>query len=164
VAAGDTLLIFTPHQNDAPASNYATFDTRNGVLVLAFDQTTAEAAVFRGILPRHYTGRGVTVYLHFCTASATSGNAGWDVAFARLGDGSQNLASFSYATAQTVTAVAVPGTTGLPKIVSVAVSNGTNMNSVAVGESFLLRVRRDTSVGTNATGDLQLIAVEIREQ
>jgi hypothetical protein len=34
MASGDTLAVFFPAMSEPPSSNYATFDTRNGVLVL----------------------------------------------------------------------------------------------------------------------------------
>lgn len=162
MASGSTLLIFKPQDNEPPSSNYATLDTRNGHLVLDFDDTTAEAAVFRGVMPRSYESGGVTVYIHYACTSATTGTAGWTVEFERVSDSQQDIDSDGFASAQTVTAVTVPGTSGHVDIVNVAVTNGANMDSVAVGESFRLRVKRDVTNDT-ATGDLELYAVEIKE-
>jgi hypothetical protein len=67
-----TLFAF---DNEPPASNYATLDTRNGHPVLDFDATTGEAAIFTFILPRSYNGGGLTVELGRSptTATASSG-------------------------------------------------------------------------------------------
>jgi hypothetical protein len=162
MASGQTLCVFTPQNNEPPASNYATVDDRNGHKVLDFDATTQEAAVFKGVLPRHYAGGGITVYVHYAASSATTGTGGWDVAFERVGDGAQDLDSDGFATAQTITAATVPGTAGLVDILNVAVSDGANIDSIAVGETFRLRVRRDVANDT-ATGDLELVAVELKE-
>lgn len=162
MASGNTLVVFTALQNNPPSSNPATINSRNGTPVLEFDTTTQETAIFLGVLPRHYAGGGVTVYLHWAAASATSGTIGWDVAVERIGNGSQDIDSDSFASAATVTAATVPGTSGNVSITSVGITDGANIDSVAVGEAFRLRVRRDVSNDT-ATGDAQLLAVEIKE-
>jgi hypothetical protein len=162
MASGQTLLAFYPQDNEPPAANFATLDYRNGHPVLDFDPTTQEAAIFSGVLPRNYAGGGITVYLHFAASSATSGTGGWDVAFERIGDGQQDIDADGFASAQTVTAVTVPGTSGHVKIASVAIANGANLDSLAVGEAFRLRVRRDVANDT-AAGDLELVAVELKE-
>lgn len=162
MASGNTLLQFHALDNEPPASNFATLDLRNGHAVLDFDTTTQETAIFTGVVPRNYAGGGITVYVHWAASSATTGTGGWDVAFERIGDGQQDIDSDGFATAQTVTAATVPGTSGNVKITNVAVSNGANMDSIAVGEAFRLRVRRDVA-NDSAAGDLELVAVELKE-
>lgn len=162
MASGATLLVFRAGDNEPPLTNYATLDTRNRHLVLDFDTTTQEAAVFRGVVPRLYGGGGITVYLHWAATSATSGTIGWDVAFERIGAAQQDIDSDGFATAQTVTAATVDGTSGNVTITNVAVTNGANMDSIAVGEMFRLRVRRDVANDT-AAGDAELLAVELKE-
>lgn len=71
MASGDTLAVFIPQANEPPSSNYATFDTRNGILVLDFDGTTSESAVFRGILPGNYAGGGLTLVIYWMAGSKT---------------------------------------------------------------------------------------------
>ena len=162
MASGDTLLVFKPIDNEPPASNYATIDQRNSHMVLDFDTTTGEAAVFSGVIPRNYAGSGITVYIHYAMTSATTGTCGWLVGFERIGDAQQDIDSDGFAADQTVTAVTVDGTTGNVDIVNVAVSNGANMDSIAVGESFRLKITRDVANDT-AAGDAELIAVELKE-
>ena len=162
MASGDTLLIFTTLANEPPAANYATPDVRNSHPVLNFDTTTAEAAVFKAILPRHYAGGGITVYVHWCAASATTGTGGWTVAFERVSNSVQDIDADGFAGEQTITAATVPATSGHVTITSVAVTNGANMDSIAVGEAFRLRITRDVA-NDSAAGDLQLFAVELTE-
>jgi len=162
MASGDTLLTFGPLDNSPPSSNPATFDARNGHQVLDFDDTTAEGAVFKAILPQHYAGGGITVFVHWSATSATSGTVGWTVEFERIGDSQQDVDSDGFASAQTVTAVTVPGTSGHVDITSVSISNGANMDSIAVGELFRLRIKRDVA-SDNASGDAELHAIELRE-
>jgi hypothetical protein len=162
MATGQTLIQFNALNNEPPASNFATLDRRNGHNCLDFDGSTQEAAVFRGILPRNYSGLGITVYVHWAATSATTGTIGWDVAFERIGDSQQDVDADGFATAQTITAVTVPGTSGHVDITNVAVTNGANIDSIAVGEMFRVRIRRDVANDT-AVGDAELFAVELKE-
>ena len=162
MASGDTLLTFTPLANQPPASTYATFDTRNGHVVLDFDASADEVAVFGDVLPRHYAGGGVTVTLVWMATTATSGNVVWSVAIER-DDTATDLDTDSFATANTATAAA-PATSGAPAYTTIAFTNGAQMDSLAVGEAFRLKVQRTVSSGSDtATGDAELLAVEIKE-
>jgi hypothetical protein len=161
MSSGDTLLQFTPDSYEPPASNYATLDVRNQHPVLDFDDTTQEGALFSAILPRHYSGGGMTVYAHWSATSAVTGTIGWDVAIERVGT-AQDTDSDSFASAQTITAATVSGTSGIVTITNVAISDGANIDSVAVGELFRLRIRRDVANDT-AVGDAELHGIEIKE-
>lgn len=165
MASGNTLLVLHPFDNEPPASNYATIDLRNLHPVLDFDDTTAEAAIFTAVLPRHYAGGGITVYLHYAMTSATTGKVRWEVSIERIGDGSQDIDADGFATEQGVNVDPVPGTSGNVDIVSVAFTDGAQMDSVAAGEAFRLKVVRDSADGTNdtASGDAELVAVEVKE-
>lgn len=162
MATGDTLLIFTPLHNEPPSSNPATLDIRNQHPVLDFDDTTNESAVFSGIVPRIYAGGGMTVYLHYAMTSAVSGDIDWDVAFERIGDQQQDIDSDSFAAVQSVDNTTVPATSGLVDIVNIAFTDGAQIDSIAVGEAFRLKVTRDAASDT-AAGDAELVGVEIKE-
>lgn len=161
MASGDTLLIFTPLSNEPPASVPALLDLRNSHPILNFDDSTNWSAVFTAIMPRNYAGGGLTVYIHFA-AVATSGDVDWDVSFERIGDQQQDIDSDGFAAVQSADNTTVPGTSGLVDIVSVAFTNGAQMDSIAVGESFRIKVTRD-AVSDTAVGYAQLVAVEIEE-
>lgn len=160
--AVEILLSFTPQCNEPPASNFATFDTRNNHPVLDFDDTTNESAVFRGIMPNHYTGNGVTVVLHYAMTSAEANTVDWDVAFERIGDQQLDIDGDSFAEVNSVDNTTVPGTSGLVDIVSIAFTDGADMDSIAAGEGFRLKVTRDAS-SDDASGDAELLFVEIKE-
>ena len=163
MASGDTLLILHPFNNEPPAANYATLDLRNIHPVLDFDATTNESAIFSAIMPRNYAGTtGVTVYLHYSMSSAEADTVDWDVAFERIGDQELDVDGDSFAAVNSVDDTTVPGTTGLVDIVSVAFTDGADMDSVAVGELFRIQVIRDAT-SDDATGDAELHAVEIKE-
>ena len=163
MASGDTLLIFRPQDNEPVASNFATIDTRNLHPVLDFDATTNESAVFSAVMPRSYAGTtGLTVFLHYALTSATTGNTDWDVAFERIGDQQLDIDGDSFAAVNSVDNTTVPGTAGLVDIVSITFTDGADMDSVAVGEGFRMKVTRDAAADT-AAGDAELRFVEIKE-
>lgn len=163
MASGDTLVTFIPQANEPPSSNYATLDLRNSHPVLDFDDTTNESAVFSAIMPRNYAGTtGVTVYIHYAMTSATADTIDWDVSFERIGDQQLDIDGDSFAAVNSVDDTTVPGTSGNVDIVSVTFTDGVDMDSVAVGEGFRLKVTRDAA-SDDATGDAELRFVEIKE-
>ena len=162
MASGDSLLAFYPADNEPVASNYATLGTRNQQPHLAFDDTTNESAVFSAVMPRSYAGGGLTVYIHYKMASAVADTIDWDVSFERIGDGQQDTDSDGFAAANSVDNSTVPGTSGHVDIVNVTFTDGADMDSIAVGELFRLKLTRDAS-SDDATGDGQMVAIEIKE-
>jgi len=164
MATGDTLDTIFPENNKPPAANYATQDTRNNHDVLDFDAATNESAVFKRIMPRAYAGGGLTVYIHYSMTSASAAtDIDWDVAFERIGDQQQDVGSDGFATVNSVDNTTVPtGASGLVDIVNVTFTDGADMDSVAVGESYRMKVTRD-AVSDTAAGDAELHAIEIKE-
>lgn len=163
MASGDTLCIVLPADNEPPSTNFATFDLRNGHGCLDFDTTTQETAIFTALMPQHYAGGNIVVYVHYAMSTATSGTCGWDVTIERIGDQQQDIDSDGWATAKTIAAVTVPGTSGNVDIVNVTLTAGaTDTDSVAAGETFRIRLRRDVANDT-ATGDAEFVALELRE-
>ena len=160
MASGNTLAIFTPRDNEPPATNYATLNLSATALhpTLDFDTTTQEAAVFTRVMPRHYSGGGITVYVCWAIA-ATTGTVGWTVEFERV---NTVITSDSYASAQTITAATVSGSTLVPSITNVAVTDGANIDSIAVGDTFRVRLKRDVSNDT-AAGDAFFLSMELKE-
>lgn len=165
MASGDTLYVFTPHSNQPPATIFATFDTRNGHLVLDFDGAADEEAVFEGVLPRRYGGGGLTVNIHCAFTSATSGSVRWQAAFERIDASSLDIDADSFAAFNSGGGTA-PGTSGQVIVVAVTFTDGAQMDSLAVGEAFRLKIRRDAD-GTSGTDDIttdaELLRVEIKE-
>lgn len=162
MASGDSLLTFHPFHNEPPASNFATLDTRNLHPVLDFDAATNEDAVFTGVMPQHYDGGGVTVRIGYSMTSATTGDVDLDVAFERIGDQQLDVDADSFAAVNSIDNTTVPGTSGNVDVVSVTFTDGADMDSVAAGEQFRLKVTRD-AVSDTASGDLELHFVEIQE-
>jgi hypothetical protein len=163
MASGDTLLIFRPYDNEPPSTNYATLDVRNLHPCLDFDASTNEEAVFSAVMPQNYAGTtGVTTYIHYAMSSATSNTVDWDAAWELIGDQQLDIDADSFAAANSVDNTTVPGTSGLVDIVSIAFTDGADMDSVAAGDSFRIKITRDAT-NDDATGDAELYKVEIRE-
>lgn len=155
-----TPILFRPYDAELPASNYAQIDTRNNHTVLAFDQTTVETVYFTGVLPNTYAGGGLTVDIDW-VAVPTSGNVAWNVAIEAISG--QDIDSDGFASDNAVAGVAVNGTSGIKSRSTATISNGANMDSLAAGDPFRLRLKRDTSTGSNAAGDAQVLIVSVRE-
>lgn len=156
------LAVFIP-PGEPPASNYATFDTRNQHPVLDFDDSTDESIVFTGILGAHYAGGGVTVYLYLTDTNDTNSahKSYWDVSFERMIG--LDIDSDSFAAAQSGN-ISPNGTSGIPVVLSIAFTDGAQMDSVAAGEIFRLKVTRDADNGSDDwSGDAELLAVKIME-
>jgi hypothetical protein len=157
-----TIAFFTALDNEPPATNFATFDTRNSHLVLDFDTVTQEAAIFRGIIPEGINLlSGCSVITQWAATSATTGTIGWDVAFERIASNGINLGTDSFDTPQTITATTVPSTSGITLTTSVTFTQAQLPSSLTNGNMYRLRVRRDV-VNDTASGDAELLGLEIR--
>lgn len=165
MASGDILAIFSPLNNEPPASSFATFDTRNSYPVLDFDDSTDEAAIFRGFMPTNYSGGGFTVIVLWMATSATSGAISLDVAFMSVSDDADDLdtktfAAFNNANPTTASA------SGEVDYTSITFTDGADSDSVAAGELFFLKVQRDgngTTSTDSMTGDMELVQVIVKE-
>lgn len=166
MATGDTLCVFLPSDNRPPSSNAATQDQRNLHDVLDFDGSTDEEAVFTGVLPRHYDGGGLSIVSGWTATSATSGSFRVQMDIERVADGGTDVDSDSFTGSFQSAGGTANGTSGILDYVTVTFTDGAQMDSLAVGEKFRLKVRRDadgTSGTDDITTDLELHFVEVRE-
>lgn len=165
MASGNHLAQFTPQSNEPPASAFATVDLRNSHIVLDFDGSTDEEAVFSGVLPANYAGGGLTIDTFWAFTSATSGSLRVQAAIERIDASSLDIDADSFAAFQSAGGTA-PGTSGQVIKVSVALTDGAQIDSLAAGEAFRLKIRRDAD-GTSGTDDIatdaELLAVVIKE-
>ena len=122
-----------------------------------FDDTTEESAVFLGIIPEAASlGSGLIVKIHWTATSATSGDCRWG---AQIQRNTTDLDSDSFDTATEGTST-TNGTSGIITVTSLTL---TNIDSVAAGDSFRLKIYRDvTDAADTMTGDAELVAVEVR--
>ena len=156
-AAGTkTYAVFTPLDNEPPASDYATIDTVNSISVLDFDGTTQESAIFRSMIPEGASFSNILATLYF-TASTVTGGVMWGVQYEKLigagitGDrftgGVTGLATLSGATSTPV------GITLL----------STSYGGLTVGDPYRVKVYRDAANASDSmAGDAELLIVEIR--
>lgn len=152
-----TYAVFTPLNNQPPATAYATLDSRNSIAVLDFDTTTEEWAIFVGIMPEAASlGSGLIVKIHWMATSATSGDCRWGVQFQR---NNTDLDSDSWDTTTEATST-TNGTSGIITITSIT---STNIDGITAGDSYRLKVYRDVSDAADTmSGDAELVAVEVR--
>lgn len=163
MASGELIAIFAPLGYEPPLANYAQIGVRNGHPTLDFDTTTQEVAIWSGVMPPSYAGGNLVVAVIWCAATATTGTIGWDVTFERIDAGTLDIDADSFATAQTVTATTVPAASGVTAATSVTCTAGsTGTDSIAAGDPFRLRIRRDVA-NDNAAGDAQALIVTVKE-
>jgi hypothetical protein len=144
-----------------PASNFATFDTRNSIVVLDFDASTAETAVFVGIIPEGADlSAGLAVRLIWMATTAITGDVMWESAIER---GNTDLDSDSFGTAKTTTTT-TSGTSGIPVTTTIN-HDAAEIDGVLVGELVRVRVRRVAADSADTmSGDAELIALELRSR
>lgn len=165
MATGNTLCVFGPQDNEPPAASFATLDLRNSHPVLDFDGAADEEAVFTSVLPTQYSGLGLDINTWWSFTSATSGSLRVQAALERIDVSSLDIDADSFASFGSAGGTA-PGTSGQVIKVTVALTDGANMDSLAAGEAFRLKIRRDAD-GTSGTDDIasdaELVAVVIEE-
>jgi len=166
MASGDTLAYFTALNGRPPSSNFATLDSRNGVDVLDFDDTTDESVEFGGVMPRHYAGTtGVTVTVGWMATSATTGTISLDAAFKSVTDDADDIDTKAYAAANNANPTTASAS-GEVDYATITFTDGADMDSVAAGEYFQLKITRDANGTTSTdsmTGDMELVFVEVKE-
>jgi len=152
-----TYGIFTPLDNQPPATNYATIDTRNSIMTLDFDAATREEAVFVSVIPEAAVlGSGLTARINWTATTATTGNCVWGIQYEKM---NTDIDSDSFATAATTTS-ATNATSG---IITTTTITTTNIDGLAAGDPYRLKVFRDAANGSDTmTGDAELISVEVR--
>jgi hypothetical protein len=150
--------VFTPLDNQPPATAFATLDTRNSVAVLDFDAATDESAVFVGVISEAADlTSGLIVRLSWAATSATSGDCVWDVAFEKTTG--HDINADGYDTIQSATTT-TSGTSGVVNTTAITI---TTIDSLAANDCFRLKVTRDADNASDTmTGDAELVAVEVR--
>lgn len=158
-----TKAILTPKSAEFPTTNFPGLTVVNARPALAFDASTQETCYWTFVAPSDITGT-MTAVISYMMASATSGNIEFEVAVEAVteADATDLDATTSFDTVNSSGADAVPGTAGHLGQVSVTL---TNQDSIAAGDLVRVSVSRDADDATNdtATGDLYLLAVELRD-
>lgn len=156
-----TLFQLRPQANEPPASSFATMFTRNSHPGLSFDGDVC--AMWTFVMPNWYGGNGVTVDL-WIVSSETSNDTDWDGSWERIAT-SQDIDSDSFATAISADNNSNNATSGIATKVSIAFTDGAQMDSCTADELCRFRVCRDATSDTGGTtnGQAVLIGGQIRE-
>jgi hypothetical protein len=171
MASGNTLFYANARGQVGPGASAAQFDVIAGTStppeafpVIAFDTSIVEYADFRGKMPQHYGGNGVTLHM-VSSATTTTGGIVFAVAFRALKDDAEDLDSVAHTYVyKTVTISPLASAIGELTYDTLAFLAGAEMDNVVAGDEFVLRVRRDTgNASDTATGDAHLHSVELRE-
>lgn len=167
MASGDTLLILRPGNGTPTATVSAVLSSIAGAStpnerfqVIAFDDTDVEHWDFHLTMPQAYGGGGIT--LAFKTSgAAASGNYVLSAAFRRIEDDTDDIDTTShtyvYNDTGSITAPSVVGEIGYDNL---TFTDGADMDSVAAGDMFVLRVRVN---GGTIVGDTYIHQIEVRE-
>lgn len=153
-------------------TNPAIFDTRVGgstpeeaFPVYDFDPDTVEYMDFSCRLSNDYAGGGLTLTGPWFASTAVSGNVRWGAAIRRIDNDGVNVGTAHTYDYNDVTDAA-PGTLGQKTEFTIPFTNGADMDNLAAGETFILRIRRNATDGADTmTGDAELWAdnIGIRE-
>lgn len=156
------------HQIVPPDANFATPGFLDGgstpgelMRVWAFDASSDEHLDFHCTLSDNYAGGGLTIRFTWA-AAATSGTVEWAAAVRAYPDDAEDIDSSHSYVYNNAAADTVPSASGEFTQTEITFTDGADMDSLAAGELFTLRVFRDVSEDT-ATGDAYLVSVEILE-
>lgn len=124
----------------------------------AFDAGTIEYMDFICRMSPQYGGGGVTAKHAWTSASATSNACRWEGAFRRIADDAENILGSAHTYDFNAVDATAPSVAGEPVYDDIPFTDGADMDSVAAGELFIYRVRRNAShANDNMTGDAHLI-------
>lgn len=156
-------LNLTPLSAEFPSAN-APGLSQDGQsrITLDFDATTAETCCWSATAWQGFTGT-MTALITYRAASAITGGVAFDVAVEAITDGDalDTDAASSFDAVNTGTASAVPGTAGHIDQISITL---TNQDSIAAADLVRFSLSRNVAHASDtATGDIQVLAVEIRD-
>jgi len=166
MASGQTLGTFQAIDAFSSVTNGTIPKVTNNRMVQQFDPSTQQSCEFSWVVPRNYSAAtGWTIILQWFGDTATTNNVLWGVAVERNASAGNAVTTDNFAsTVNASAAVAVQGTLGKLTYTSIALTNGTQINSVAVGEECrvkILRIAADAS--DTMAGFANLLSFEIEE-
>lgn len=123
--------------------------------VIRFDDSSDEYWDFSCALEANYDSGGIDIELVWSGAAAT-GNVGWNAALRRKTDDAEDLDSTDHSYSYQSVTAAAPSAVGEVSYDTISFTDGAQMDSTAAGERFNLRIYRDTTVGSNMSGDAEL--------
>lgn len=171
MASGDTLITLSAVHGTAPTSTFATLGVIAGtsspvetVHVANFDDTIIEYLDFTGLsLPTNYGGGGLTCSIKWAGAAATNAVV-WGLAIRRVQDDAEDLDTTAHTYDYNDVTATAPSVIGELAYDTVTFTSGTDMDSLAAGEYFIMRVRRNATSGSDTmAGDARLAEIAIKE-
>ena len=157
-AAGTkTYAYFTPLNNEPPATNFATIDTRNSIAILDFDGVTQESAIFRGLVPEGASFSSLMARIFF-TSSGSTGDVVWGIEYEEMLN--YDIDTDGFETPGVTGVATVSGTTGTVIGLTLTTSN---IDGLTIGDPFRVKLYRaaTNSLDTLAS-DAEFIGLEIR--
>jgi hypothetical protein len=164
VGSGASLHTFRPAQNEPPAANFATLDTRFARPVLEFDSSTQEAAVFSDVLNRAYAGGDIVVNVWFmCDTNTTAGEeVVWEGAWEKMN--TLDLDGDSFDTAIEASAATCSTTAGIMTMATITFTSS-QIDGLTAGDPFRFKLLRDPANGSDDldTIDAQVVLIEVKQ-
>ena len=172
MASGDTLLILMPQHCSPPGTTFATFDTVTGtstpaerIPVLDFNDTNQQYADFYCVMPQNYDGGGLTCIVGYSAAETSTDVIDWEIAIRAVPDDAEDLDTTAHTYQYNDVVDTAPSAVGEVGYATITFTDGADMDSVAAGEYFILRLTRDPTPnsGTDVTGDASMHFVHVKE-
>lgn len=146
-----------------PSTIYATFDVRSdgsspvaNLPVYDFDDTTIEYLDVYCRLEGYASG-GLTITFDWSATSATTGDTVWGAAIRAIPDDAEDMDAAHTFDYNDGTADTTASASGERSRQTITFTDGADMDSLANGETFVLRIRRNASSGSDTmTGDAEL--------
>lgn len=152
-----TIILPLPGHFDATnPPGYEKFNSKPRIL---FDDTTPEFMHWTFRMPSDYSS-SLVAKIQYSMVSAIANEIVVAVEVYKISDGATAaIDTDSYATANTSSAITVPGTAGYPDEISLTL---TNDDGVAANDWTAVRFSRDAdAAGDDATGDMELVAISL---
>lgn len=133
-----------------------------GLRCIDFSSSANESIIYKCRMLKVYSGSiGVKVRIEW-VGNATSGSVEWEVSFLRLNEDA-DLDTKTFAAVQTVTTATDTGSANKVNISEITFTDGSQMDSVAAGDLFLLSILRDQTIGSDMAVDARLLSISVVE-
>ena len=149
--------------NRPPASNPALPDQRNTRLILTFDDSVNQEAIFEKLFSDDYNGGGVDCIIGYSMATDEAGDIDWDIKLERIAVDDLDTDTDGWSATNSADTNTIPPTAGDIREVTIAFTDGTDMNDIAAGDYFRLSLVRDQANDT-ATGNAEMHYIKIVEK
>jgi len=163
MAAGNRLAEYFPQGYEPTLTNYATYKPRNAHPMLEFSNTVDQSAMWSRPMPDFYDNGGALAYIFF-GAELNAGIVDWDVCLERIGDQILDIDVDSFAAPQSANNCTVPAVSGKIHVVTIAFTDGAQMDGIQAGEAYRIKITRGATGETGGTaGKAQLLMMVLQE-